>query len=129
MHAGCGQSTSSQRSLSLLVGSNGVFIGFECISFDLFLQRFFCFFMSTTFCVPNKEKLFCKKPIDKEKNPCYNLPPPGPRGDFITLFLFVKLFFYAKAKRRRAPKCPPLWRLRLTCHRQASYAPNRKALV
>lgn len=49
-------------------------------------------------------------------------PPPPPRGDFIRQPGLVKGFFCTIAKRRRAPKCPPLWRLRLTCHRQASYA-------
>ena len=54
----------------------------------------------------------------------HNAPPP--RGDFIWEPGLVKLFFRTKAKRRRAPKCPPLWRLRLTCHRQASYAAHRE---
>ncbi len=57
----------------------------------------------------------------------HNASPP-PRGDFIPEPGLVKGFFRTIAKRRRAPKCPPLWRLRLTCHRQAGYAANGKAL-
>ena len=84
--------------------------------------------MSRTIFMPTQENFFCKKGLTSHR-PGYIIPPWPQGGYFITLFHLVKLFFRMKAKRRRTPKCPPLWRLRLTCHRQASYAAHGEGLI
>ena len=107
-HAPCGQTASSQRSFS--VGSNGVFIGFEFILFDLFLQRFSHFFLSKTIFMPNEKKLFCRKTLAFAYSDMLKSPLAA-RGDFISLSRECKDYFRTKAKKWRAPKCPPLWSL------------------
>ena len=60
--------------------------------------------------MPNEKKLFCRKTLAFAYSDMLKSPLAA-RGDFISLSRECKFFFRTKAKKRRAPKCPPLWSL------------------